>query len=174
MHSSTASHAREPQCCHIDLHVKSDTVMLIVLGNARAYIMHAYVYSVVYTTNVYNITNSFANGIRTADGGTHLDSLKAVITRTVNSLGKKSGKIKDTAGSIGGEFIREGLTAIIHVKVSTLSYTCVSIVCMLSCSCAHWHVRSKALCYVLPVVHSSMYAQVLCTMYAMYRSVSRA
>jgi DNA gyrase/topoisomerase IV subunit B len=66
--------------------------------------------------------NSFANGIRTADGGTHLDSLKAVITRTINSLGKKSGKIKDTAGSIGGEFIREGLTAIIHVKVSTLAY----------------------------------------------------
>eukprot|EP00953_Heterococcus_sp_UTEX-ZZ885_P021125 11794-Heterococcus_DN1.PRE.2 len=60
---------------------------------------------------------SFANGIRTADGGTHLDSLKAVVTRTINSLGKKSGKIKDTAGSIGGEFIREGLTAIIHVKV---------------------------------------------------------
>eukprot|EP00611_Tribonema_gayanum_P020945 TRINITY_DN3923_c0_g1_i4.p1 TRINITY_DN3923_c0_g1~~TRINITY_DN3923_c0_g1_i4.p1 ORF type:complete len:559 (-),score=251.87 TRINITY_DN3923_c0_g1_i4:225-1901(-) len=60
---------------------------------------------------------SFANGIRTADGGTHLDSLKLVITRTVNNLGKKNGKIKDSAGSIGGEFVREGLTAIVHVKV---------------------------------------------------------
>jgi DNA gyrase/topoisomerase IV subunit B len=50
-----------------------------------------------YLHNNIQRNNSFANGIRTADGGTHLDSLKAVITRTINSLGKKSGKIKDTA-----------------------------------------------------------------------------
>jgi len=57
----------------------------------------------------------FANGIRTADGGSHLDGLKSAVTKTVNSFAKKAGKIKDV--SIPGEFIREGLTAVVSVKV---------------------------------------------------------
>ncbi|CAM9462687.1 unnamed protein product, partial [Choristocarpus tenellus] len=50
---------------------------------------------------------SFANGIRTGDGGTHLEGLKSIITRTVNSLGKKLGKIKEGSPNIGGDFVRE-------------------------------------------------------------------
>eukprot|EP00981_Chlorochromonas_danica_P007827 scaffold1884_cov343-Ochromonas_danica.AAC.44 len=57
----------------------------------------------------------FANGIRTADGGSHLDGLKAAVTKAVNQIAKKTGKVKE--GSIPGEFIREGLTAVISVKV---------------------------------------------------------
>lgn len=57
----------------------------------------------------------FANGIRTADGGSHLDGMKAAISKAVNQAAKKSGKLKE--GSIPGEFIREGLTAVIAVKV---------------------------------------------------------
>mmetsp|Transcript_2390 Transcript_2390/g.4235 ORF Transcript_2390/g.4235 Transcript_2390/m.4235 type:complete len:805 (+) Transcript_2390:51-2465(+) len=57
----------------------------------------------------------FANGIRTGDGGSHLDGLKAAVTKTVNSVAKKTGKLKDV--SIPGEFIREGLTAVVSVKV---------------------------------------------------------
>jgi DNA gyrase subunit B len=58
---------------------------------------------------------SFANGIRTADGGSHLDGFKAAVTKVINQIAKKTGKVKE--GSIPGEFIREGLTAVISVKV---------------------------------------------------------
>jgi len=60
----------------------------------------------------------FANGIKTGDGGTHMDAVKTVITRVVNNAGKKIGKIKKDTGSLPGEFIREGLTAIVSVKVA--------------------------------------------------------
>ncbi len=46
-----------------------------------------------------------------------MEGLKSVITRTINGLGKKSGKIKEQDGNIPGEFIREGLTAVINVQV---------------------------------------------------------
>mmetsp|Transcript_12156 Transcript_12156/g.28412 ORF Transcript_12156/g.28412 Transcript_12156/m.28412 type:complete len:554 (-) Transcript_12156:2569-4230(-) len=60
---------------------------------------------------------SFANNIRTIEGGTHLDSLKIVITRTLNFFGRKTGKFKDNFRNLSGEFIREGLTGIISVKI---------------------------------------------------------
>lgn len=59
----------------------------------------------------------FANNIRTIDGGTHLEGLKAVLTRTLNVLARKRNKRKDNEPNLGGENIREGLTAIISVKV---------------------------------------------------------
>lgn len=59
----------------------------------------------------------FANGIRTNDGGTHVDGLRNAITRTVNKYCKKSGKLKEGSASISGEHIREGLTAVVSVKV---------------------------------------------------------
>jgi len=61
---------------------------------------------------------SFTNNIRTTEGGTHVDGLKNVLTRTINSMGKKVGKIKETSPNLSGDFIREGLTGIINVKVS--------------------------------------------------------
>lgn len=59
----------------------------------------------------------FANNIRTIDGGTHLEGLKTVLTRTFNTLAKKRNKRKETEGNLAGENIREGLTAVISVKV---------------------------------------------------------
>ncbi|NJK41861.1 MAG: DNA topoisomerase (ATP-hydrolyzing) subunit B [Acaryochloridaceae cyanobacterium SU_2_1] len=59
----------------------------------------------------------FANNIRTIDGGTHLEGLKTVLTRTMNSLARKRNKLKDGDTNLGGEHIREGLTAVISVKV---------------------------------------------------------
>jgi DNA gyrase subunit B len=59
----------------------------------------------------------FANNIRTIDGGTHLEGLKAVLTRTINSVARKRNKIKEGSPNLGGEHIREGLTAVISVKV---------------------------------------------------------
>ncbi|WP_449420832.1 DNA topoisomerase subunit B [Phormidium nigroviride] len=59
----------------------------------------------------------FANNIRTIDGGTHLEGLKAVLTRTMNAIARKRNKIKENEPNLGGENIREGLTAVISVKV---------------------------------------------------------
>ncbi|MDI9638607.1 DNA topoisomerase (ATP-hydrolyzing) subunit B [Kamptonema cortianum] len=59
----------------------------------------------------------FANNIRTIDGGTHLEGLKAVLTRTMNAIARKRNKLKDGDPNLAGENIREGLTAVISVKV---------------------------------------------------------
>jgi DNA gyrase subunit B len=59
----------------------------------------------------------FANNIKTKEGGTHLEGLKAVLTRTINSIGRKRKKLKEGDSNLGGENIREGLTAIVSVKV---------------------------------------------------------
>lgn len=60
---------------------------------------------------------SFCNNIRTKDGGSHVDGLKICLTRTINQMSKKLGVSKEGAGNLPGEFIREGLTAIISVSV---------------------------------------------------------
>ena len=60
---------------------------------------------------------SFCNNIRTKDGGSHVDGVKACLTRTINQMCKKVGKAKDTDKNIPGEFIREGLTYVISVSV---------------------------------------------------------
>ena len=59
----------------------------------------------------------FANNIRTIDGGTHLEGLKTVLTRTINNVGRKRNKIKENESNLGGENVREGLTGVISVKV---------------------------------------------------------
>jgi DNA gyrase B subunit len=59
----------------------------------------------------------FANNIRTIDGGTHLEGLKTVLTRTLNAIARKRNKLKEGDANLGGENIREGLTAVISAKV---------------------------------------------------------
>ncbi len=59
----------------------------------------------------------FANNIRTVDGGTHIEGLKTVLTRTLNTFARKRGKRKEADGNLAGENIREGLTAVLSVKV---------------------------------------------------------
>ena len=66
-----------------------------------------------YTDNILG----FANNIQTKEGGTHLDGLKVVLTRTMNAIGRKRNKLKEGDSNLGGENIREGLTAIVSVKV---------------------------------------------------------
>ncbi|MFM7602728.1 MAG: DNA topoisomerase (ATP-hydrolyzing) subunit B [Pseudanabaena sp.] len=60
----------------------------------------------------------FANNIRTIDGGTHLEGLKTVLTRTMNATARKLKKLKDGDSNLAGENVREGLTAVISVKVA--------------------------------------------------------
>lgn len=59
----------------------------------------------------------YANSIRTVDGGTHIDGVKASLTRTLNNLAKKSKVIKEKDITLSGEHVREGLTCVISVKV---------------------------------------------------------
>ncbi|KAJ1405216.1 TOPRIM domain [Sesbania bispinosa] len=59
----------------------------------------------------------YANSIRTIDGGTHIDGMKASLTRTLNNLGKKSKVIKEKDITLSGEHVREGLTCVVSVKV---------------------------------------------------------
>ncbi|HJY81965.1 MAG TPA: DNA topoisomerase (ATP-hydrolyzing) subunit B [Candidatus Binatia bacterium] len=66
-----------------------------------------------YVENIY----SFANNINTIEGGTHLIGLKAALTRTINSYATANGLLKKDQEGLQGEDIREGLTAVISVKV---------------------------------------------------------
>ena len=60
---------------------------------------------------------AFANNINTHEGGTHLSGFKAALTRTINSYATKNNLSKDLKESVSGEDIREGLTAVISVKI---------------------------------------------------------
>ncbi len=65
----------------------------------------------------------FVNSIKTVDGGTHMDGFKAALTRTVNSLGRKSKVLKDGDANLSGDHIREGLGAIVSVKVGAPNHS---------------------------------------------------
>ena len=60
---------------------------------------------------------AFANNINTHEGGTHLSGFKAALTRTINAYATKNNLAKDLKESVSGEDIREGLTAVISVKI---------------------------------------------------------
>jgi DNA gyrase subunit B len=60
---------------------------------------------------------SFANTVNTHEGGTHLSGLKSALTKTINSYASANNLSKDLHGGIEGEDIREGLTAVVSIKV---------------------------------------------------------
>ena len=66
-----------------------------------------------YAENVF----SFANNINTLEGGTHLIGFKSALTRTINNYAIESGQLKKDEENLQGEDVREGLTAVISVKV---------------------------------------------------------
>ncbi|WP_446744735.1 DNA topoisomerase (ATP-hydrolyzing) subunit B [Silvibacterium acidisoli] len=59
----------------------------------------------------------FANNINTADGGTHLSGFKTALTRTINAAGQQLGLFKDVKENLSGDDVREGLVAVISVKL---------------------------------------------------------
>ena len=60
---------------------------------------------------------SFVNDIFTEEGGTHLSGFRSGLTRTINDYGRQAGLIKDNEDNLSGDDVREGLTAVISVKV---------------------------------------------------------
>ena len=74
-------------------------------------------------TDSYNETMlSFANNINTIDGGTHETGFKTALTRVFNDYGKKFGILKDSDKKLSGEDVREGITAIISVKLTEAQF----------------------------------------------------
>ena len=66
-----------------------------------------------YSENVF----SFANNINTVDGGSHLSGFRSALTRTINFAGQQAGLFKDVKENLTGDDVREGLTAVISVKL---------------------------------------------------------
>ncbi|HWC96779.1 MAG TPA: DNA topoisomerase (ATP-hydrolyzing) subunit B [Candidatus Sulfopaludibacter sp.] len=70
-------------------------------------------YNDTYSENVF----SFANNINTVDGGTHLTGFRTALTRTINAFGQQQGLFRDVKENLTGDDVREGLTAVVSVKV---------------------------------------------------------
>ena len=70
-------------------------------------------YNDAYDEKVY----SFANNINTVDGGTHMSGFRSALTRTINAYAQSSGLAKNFKGSLSGDDVREGLVAVISVKL---------------------------------------------------------
>lgn len=70
-------------------------------------------YTTAYTENV----QGFANNIHTPEGGTHITGFRTALTRSINDYAKKQGLLKDADGSLTGDDVREGLSAVISVKL---------------------------------------------------------
>jgi DNA gyrase subunit B len=71
-------------------------------------------YNDAYTENVL----AFANNINTVDGGTHVTGFRAALTSSLNDWARRSGVLKDSDANLSGEDVREGLTAVISVKLT--------------------------------------------------------
>jgi DNA gyrase subunit B len=71
-------------------------------------------YSDSYTENVL----SFANGINTVDGGTHVTGFRAALTSSLNDWARRAGVLRESDANLSGEDVREGLTAVISVKLT--------------------------------------------------------
>ena len=63
-------------------------------------------------------THAFANNIRTHEGGTHIAGFRAALTKTINDYGRKNNLLKDNDSNLTGDDVREGLSAVISVKLA--------------------------------------------------------
>ncbi len=90
-----------------------DNVIYCEGSRDRIYVEVAMQHNDSYTENIY----SFVNNVNTPEGGTHLSGFKNALTNTVNDYARKNKILKDSEENLSGEDIREGLTAIISIKI---------------------------------------------------------
>jgi len=74
--------------------------------------------SLQYTTDYHDSVHCFANNITNPDGGTHLAGFRSALTRSLNTHARDKGYLKEKDGNLSGDDTREGLTAVISVKVA--------------------------------------------------------
>jgi DNA gyrase subunit B len=92
------------------IHFEGDRDMA---NGGKLYIEVALQYNDSYSESIF----SFANNINTVDGGTHLSGFRSALTRTINAAASSGGLIKDAKDNLTGDDVREGLTAVISVKL---------------------------------------------------------
>jgi DNA gyrase subunit B len=105
-------------CSFVDHLNKNKTVLhpepIFVVGKRDTSIVEiALQYNESYVENIF----SFVNNINTQEGGTHLSGFKIALTRTVNDYARKLNILKDNDENLSGEDVREGLTAVISLKI---------------------------------------------------------
>lgn len=100
--------------------VEQDNIALIkepiyMSGEADGIVVEAVM---IYNTNQRESVYSFVNNIHTHEGGTHVSGFRTALTRVINDVGKSQGFLKDKDGKLQGSDIREGLSAIISIKIA--------------------------------------------------------
>ena len=75
--------------------------------------------AVQYNDGYSESVHSYANCIKTPDGGTHLTGFRSALTRVINDFARKQGQIKDDQANLIGDDVREGLAAVISVKLTS-------------------------------------------------------
>ncbi len=101
---------RDMTVLHPVIHLKTET------SNSTAEI------ALQYNDSYNSLIISFANNINTPDGGTHEQGFKNALTRVFNDFGRQKGYIKEKDDNLSGDDVREGLTAVISVKVTEAQF----------------------------------------------------
>jgi DNA gyrase subunit B len=96
------SHSALHKPVYVDRSFENDTVVEV-----------AFEYNDTFAEKVY----TFANNINTMDGGAHLTGFRTALTRTLNAYARKSGALKEADPNLTAEDVREGLTAVVSVKI---------------------------------------------------------
>ena len=73
--------------------------------------------ALIYNDGYHEETFTFVNNINTRDGGTHLSGFRSALTRTINGYAVQKGMLKNTDVSLGGDDVREGLIAVLSIKI---------------------------------------------------------
>ncbi len=100
---------------HLNRDKKSLTLPIFVEKTVEGVGIEA---AIQYTDSFNEVLQSFVNTVNTYDGGTHVTGFRIALTRAINDYAKKSGFVKDGEG-LTGEDTREGLTAVINIKMPT-------------------------------------------------------
>ena len=71
----------------------------------------------LYNDDIESSEMSFANNIHTTDGGTHITGFRSALTRSLNDYARASGYLKESEENLIGDDVREGLVAVVSVKI---------------------------------------------------------